>query len=178
MAEGVLHESLNMASLWKLPLLFVCENNGWAEFSPTHKQFVAKLADLSAAFSIPFAKVNGNDVLAVSDAARVALAEIRAGQGPYVLECTTHRWRGHYEGDPQKYRPLHELEQLGDHDPVKFFEDVMRKKGVKDKEMEGVRVELESAVEQAVKRARLGTPPDWSSAKSDVYTSVQGASHG
>ena len=177
MAEGVLHESLNMASLWKLPLLFVCENNGWAEFSPTHKQFVAKLADLSAAFNIPYAKVNGNDVLAVSDAARLALTDIRSGKGPYVLECTTHRWRGHYEGDPQKYRPTHELEQLGDHDPVKFFEDVMRKKGVSDEEMESVRVELESAFELSVERARAGTSPDWHSAQSDVYTAAQGGQH-
>jgi len=65
MAEGVLHESLNLAALWQLPLLFLCENNGWAEFSPTHKQFVAPLDKLSAAFSIPHAKVDGNDVLAV-----------------------------------------------------------------------------------------------------------------
>ena len=178
MAEGVLHESLNMASLWKLPLLFVCENNGWAEFSPTHKQFVAKLADLSAAFKIPYTLVNGNDALAVSDAARLALADIRSGKGPYVLECTTHRWRGHYEGDPQKYRPTHELEQLGDHDPVKFFEDVMRKKGISDEEMESVRAQLEAAIEQSVERARAGTSPDWDAAQSDVYTTMQGAQHG
>ena len=169
MAEGVLHESLNMASLWKLPLLFVCENNGWAEFSPTHKQFVAKLADLSTAFKIPYVKVNGNDALAVSDAARVALADIRGGKGSYVLECTTHRWRGHYEGDPQKYRPSHELEQLGEHDPVKCFEEVMRQKGIKDKDMEAVRTELESAIEQSVERARKGTSPDWGAAQADVY---------
>ncbi len=178
MAEGVLHESLNMASLWKLPMLFVCENNGWAEFSPTHKQFVAKLADLSAAFGIPYTLVNGNDALSVSDAARVALENVRGGGGPFVLECTTHRWRGHYEGDPQKYRSAKELEQLGEHDPVKYFEDVMRKSGVSDDEMGAVRVEIESDIEQSVARARQGTSPDWSAAQADVYASSQGVHHG
>src|SRR5690554_5464851 len=115
MAEGVMHESLNLASLWQLPLLFVCENNGWAEFSPTHKQFVAPLSKLADAFSLPHEKVDGNDVLQVVKAAEQAVADIRAGKGPRVLECVTHRWRGHYEGDPQKYRPTEEMEGLGEH---------------------------------------------------------------
>lgn len=172
MAEGVLHESLNMASLWKLPLLFVCENNGWAEFSPTHKQFIAPLDKLAGAFGLPHARIDGNDVLAVVDAAEAAVARIRAGQGPQVLECMTHRWRGHYEGDPQKYRDSDEIAGLGDNDPVTAFEAVLAGRGIKDKELEAVRQRVEEQVEQAVARARQGRAPEWESARRDVYTEV------
>ncbi|MBO9354635.1 ABC transporter substrate-binding protein [Bordetella petrii] len=173
MAEGVLHESLNLASLWRLPLLFVCENNGWAEFSPTHKQFVAPLDKLAAAFSVPHNKVDGNDVLQVIDAAHAAAEAIRAGQGPQVLECITHRWRGHYEGDPQKYRPSDEIEGLGEHDPVARFETVLEKKGVKKAQREQVLQSLQARVEKAVERARQGRAPDWQAARNDVYTQAE-----
>lgn len=178
MAEGALHESLNMASLWKLPLLFVCENNGWAEFSPTHKQFVAKLEDLSSAFNIPYVKVNGNHVLDVMQAGETAIQAIRAGQGPYVLECTTHRWRGHYEGDPQKYRDAYELETLGDHDPVALFEQVMRQNGVAQADIDAVRTDIEAQVEASVERARQGTAPSWEGARNDVYAATIEVNHG
>ncbi len=82
MAEGVLHESLNLAALWKLPVLFVCENNGWSEFSPTREQFAAPLAKLAAAFGIRTPRVDGNDVLAVADAAARLVAEQRGGGRP------------------------------------------------------------------------------------------------
>ncbi|MCD0502293.1 thiamine pyrophosphate-dependent dehydrogenase E1 component subunit alpha [Bordetella petrii] len=174
MAEGVLHESLNLASLWQLPLLFLCENNGWAEFSPTHKQFVAPLDKLSAAFSIPHHKVDGNDVLQVVDAARAAIDDIRAGQGPRVLECITHRWRGHYEGDPQKYRPSDEIDGLGEHDPVARFEAVLDKNGIKKARREQVLEAVQAQVEQAVERARNGRAPAWQAARDDVYTHAEG----
>src|SRR5690606_10336086 len=112
MAEGVLHETLNMAALWKVPLMLVCENNGWSEVSPTSRQFAAKLEALAAAFGIAYARVDGNDAPAVAEAAREACAALRAGRGPFVLECITHRVRGHYEGDPQKYRDADELQAL------------------------------------------------------------------
>jgi len=173
MAEGVLHESLNLASLWRLPLLFLCENNGWAEFSPTHKQFVAPLDKLSAAFSIPHEKVDGNDVLAVIDAARTAVEGIRAGNGPRVLECITHRWRGHYEGDPQKYRPSDEIAGLDEHDPVTRFEAVLGKKGIGEAQRRQVRDAVHAQVEQAVERARKGRAPVWQAACNDVYTQAE-----
>lgn len=173
MAEGVLHESLNLAALWQLPLLFLCENNGWAEFSPTHKQFVAPLDKLSAAFSIPHAKVDGNDVLAVMDAAQAAVADIRAGKGPRVLECITHRWRGHYEGDPQKYRDSDEISGLDEHDPVARFEAVLDSKGVSQAQRQKVRDAVQTQVEQAVERARKGRPPAWEAARADVYTQAE-----
>lgn len=172
MAEGVLHESMNMASLWKLPLLFVCENNGWAEFSPTHKQFVAPLDKLSNAFALPHTKIDGNDVLAVIEAAEAAVARIRAGEGPQVLECMTHRWRGHYEGDPQKYRDEQELAVLGEHDPVTAYEAVLTARGIEKSEIEAVHRDVELQVEEAVSRARKGQEPQWETARHDVYTKV------
>lgn len=173
MAEGVLHESLNLASLWQLPLLFLCENNGWAEFSPTHKQFVAPLNKLADAFSIPHHKVDGNDVLAVIDAARAAVDGMRAGKGPQVLECITHRWRGHYEGDPQKYRSGEELAGLEGHDPVALFESVLSKKGISKSQQQKIRQDIESQVETSVEQARKGSVPDWDKACNDVYTSAK-----
>lgn len=170
MAEGVLHESMNLAALWRLPLLFVCENNGWAEFSPTHKQFVAPLDKLSAAFAIPHERVDGNDVLAVMDAAGKASSVVRSGAGPRVLECMTHRWHGHYEGDPQKYRPDAELEELDSRDPVPRFEAALRRRKVKKATIAAIRERVEKAVEQAVSRARQGSAPEWSAAYGDVYT--------
>ena len=178
MAEGVLHESLNMASLWQLPLLFVCENNGWAEFSPTHKQFVAKLQDLAAAFKIPHVCVDGNDALKVTQAGTSAVDHVRSGRGPYVLECMTHRWRGHYEGDPQKYRDSAELENLGERDPVALFENHMREQGVAAVDIDSVRSALEAEIEASVERARRGTEPDWGTASKDVYTTHTGGHHG
>ncbi len=173
MAEGVLHESLNLAALWKLPLLFLCENNGWAEFSPTHKQFVASLDKLAAAFSIPHQKVDGNDVLQVAKAADRVVADIRAGKGPQVLECITHRWRGHYEGDPQKYRPSEELDGLGEHDPVARFELELEKKGVSQAQRQQAQDEIHALVEKAVERSRQGRSPVWESARNDVYTNIE-----
>lgn len=173
MAEGVLHESMNMASLWKLPLLFVCENNGWAEFSPTKKQFVAPLDKLASAFSIPHVKVGGNDVMDVIDVASAAVERIRSGAGPQVIECITHRWRGHYEGDPQKYRSSDELAGLGEHDPLTRHEASLLKQGVAASAVEAIRHEADELVEQAVANARNGRSPDWSAAISDVYTNME-----
>src|SRR5690606_28146238 len=87
LAEGVLHECLNIAALWSLPMLFACENNGWSEFSPTSRQMKASLKALAAAFAIPHVEVDGNDVEAVADTAADWIAAIREGTGPRVLEC-------------------------------------------------------------------------------------------
>ena len=130
MAEGVLHETLNMAALWRCPLLLVCENNGWSEFSPTSRQFAAQLEKLASAFGITYRKVDGNNVLQVADAAQQATEQLRAGQGPFVLECTTTRVRGHFEGDSQKYRDAGELAAVHEHDPLLAAQGLLRDSGV------------------------------------------------
>ncbi len=109
---GAFHESLNIGSLWKLPVIFVCENNGYAEFTPLSAHtLVARLADHARTYAMPHVTVDGNDVLAVREAVGEAPARARAGEGPTFVECLTYRLRGHYEGDPAKYRELSELKE-------------------------------------------------------------------
>lgn len=116
---GAFHESLNLASLWRLPVLFVCENNGYAEFSPlsAHTK-VERLARHAETYGIAADTVDGNDLEAVRRAATDAVTAIRAGEGPVFLECLTYRLRGHYEGDPGKYRDLSEREEWQQKDPI------------------------------------------------------------
>ncbi|MCT9812830.1 thiamine pyrophosphate-dependent dehydrogenase E1 component subunit alpha [Acidovorax sp. Be4] len=167
MAEGVLHETLNMAALWKSPLLLVCENNGWSEFSPTSRQFAAKLEKLAQAFSVRYAQVDGNDALAVAEATRIATAQLREGKGPYVLECITTRVRGHFEGDAQKYRDADELESVHDNDPLTAARKLLQAAGV---ETTAIDHEINAQVEAAIEAARADALPRPEDAIRDVYT--------
>ncbi len=168
LAEGVLHESLNLASLWKLPVLFVCENNGWSEFSPTARQFTANVRALAAAFGVEGERVDGNDAEAVEAAADELVGAIRKGGGPRVLECVTRRVRGHYEGDPQKYRD--DAEADPDADPLARSLVRLGKAGVPRDEIDAMAAEVEAEIEAAVVAARAAPQPDFTAALSDVYT--------
>lgn len=170
MAEGVLHETMNMASLWKLPLLLVCENNGWSEFSPTSRQFVARLEDLADAFKLHYSHVDGNDALSVAELARAVVQRIRAGEGPAIIECSTQRVRGHYEGDAQKYRDQNELANLSSSDPLSRLEARMRESGLTAEEIDGITTEVEAQVERAIVAARADVEPSFEAALRDVYT--------
>jgi len=174
LAEGVLHESFNLAALWKLPVLFVCENNGWSEFSPTHKQFNAPVTKLAEVFGIHAEKIDGGDVSLVSETAKRLVAAARAG-APQVLECMTQRHRGHFEGDAQKYRDAKELDAARKEDPLLRAEAVLAGLGVKPEQIEAIRVEIKERVDRAVARGRAGTDPSFESTLDDVYT---GGAHG
>jgi pyruvate dehydrogenase E1 component alpha subunit len=116
---GVFHESLNIASLWKLPMLFICENNGYAEFTPlSDHTLVERLSEYAATYGVPRVTVDGNDVLAVRDAIAEATQRGRDGGGPSFVECLTHRLRGHYEGSASEY----DREELDSKDVVRIFE--------------------------------------------------------
>ncbi len=120
--HGTFHECLNVASLWKLPILYVCENNGWAQF--TAQEWTTSVTDVSkkaAGYDIPGVKVNGNDVVAVYEAASAAIDRARRGEGPTLLEGKTYRWYGHYIGDPQKYRSKDDVERVPQYDPIPAF---------------------------------------------------------
>lgn len=169
LAEGVVHECLNLASLWKLPLLFVCENNGWSEFLPSSKQIAFKLGELVAAFHLHHVVVDGNDVAAVSAAAEKIVNEVRA-TGPAVLECVTTRVRGHFEGDAQKYRNPDEVAKLAERDPLRITAMQLQQLGVAETELAGAAEAVEQRVEAAVTAARGGRNPDFEAAKADVYT--------
>lgn len=170
MAEGVLHETLNMAALWKSPLLLVCENNGWSEFSPTSRQFKARLQDLAAAFGIAYQHVDGNDALAVADAAARSCAALRAGDGPAVIECATHRVRGHFEGDPQKYREADELAAGAEGDPLLRAREALKGAGVQMKALDEIDAGIAARIEGCIAQARADALPTLDSAIAEVYT--------
>jgi acetoin:2,6-dichlorophenolindophenol oxidoreductase subunit alpha len=170
LAEGALHESFNLAALWRLPLLFVCENNGWSEFSPASRQLAAEPSKLAGAFGIATECIDGNDVMAVRAAATAAVARIRAGGGPFLIECKTTRVRGHFEGDPQKYRDADEFEDIGRKDPIKRAADELRALGVPDAEIAAADEAARRRVDEAVAAARAGTAPSPAAALADVYS--------
>jgi TPP-dependent pyruvate/acetoin dehydrogenase alpha subunit len=171
MAEGALHEALNMASLWNLPIVFVCENNGWSEFSPTARQFKGTLAGLATTFGIAHRSVDGNDVEATALAAREVVSHART-HGPFVLECLTTRVRGHYEGDPQKYRSDDEKKALEAKDPIAISSAKLKKQGIAQDALGGMAEKAEAAVAAAIAGAREDALPDFDAALADVYTQV------
>ena len=99
-AQGAFHEALNLAAVWQLPVIFFCENNGYAEFSPASTQHGASLERRAAGYGIPHVAVDGNDVEATAAVMEDVVLAVRAGGGPAVVEAATYRWHGHYEGDP------------------------------------------------------------------------------
>ena len=120
--SGSFHESLNIASLWSLPVVLICENNGYAEFTPLSAHTnVDRLARHAETYGIPNVTIDGSDVVAVHAAVAAAVARARAGDGPSFIEALTYRLRGHYEGDPAKYRELSELEDWKQKDPLARF---------------------------------------------------------
>ncbi len=169
MAEGVLHETLNMAALWHLPLLLVCENNGWSEFSPTSRQFVGNLGLLAGGFQVAHQLVDGNDVTAVSGAAMQAADKLRIGQGPMIVECITQRVRGHYEGDPQKYRSADELDALSASDPIERAAAALQSGGIAPEQLIRLAEEVDALVENAIRRARADPEPTYQGAANGVY---------
>lgn len=169
MAEGALHESLNMAALWELPLLLVCENNGWSEFSPTERQFKGTLKGLAETFGLVHRVVDGNDIEATAAAAEEAVAHAR-DKGPFVLECMTTRVRGHFEGDAQKYRDAEEMQGLGAKDPIARSRARLGDLGVAEAELDDMATAAERQVAAAVEAARADPLPDFDAALADVYT--------
>ncbi len=156
---GPFHESLNIASLWKLPVIFVCENNGYAEFTPLSAHTKIKcLAQHAQTYGIPNSTVDGNDLMAVRTAMSRALEKTRAGKGPVFIECLTHRWRGHYEGDPAKYRELSQLTEWNKKDPIaRLVRQLKGKKAITDKELTMIETEARDLIEKAVEFA-LSSP--------------------
>jgi TPP-dependent pyruvate/acetoin dehydrogenase alpha subunit len=167
---GPFHESLNIASLWRLPVIFVCENNGYAEFTPlsAHTK-VKRLAQHAKTYGIASSTVDGNDLLTVRSAMSKALEIARAGKGPVFIECLTHRLRGHYEGDPAKYRELSQLSEWKKKDPIARFTRLLKsKKAVADKELQAIESEARARAEQA---AEFSLSSPWP-AEEEVATQV------
>jgi 2-oxoisovalerate dehydrogenase E1 component len=117
-AHGTFHEAVNLAAVWRLPVIFFCENNGYAEFSPATAQHAASLEQRAAGYGAEFVAVDGNDVVAVADTMRGVVERARAGGGPVIVEAETYRRHGHYEGDPQRYRAPDEVQVWEGRDPL------------------------------------------------------------
>lgn len=149
---GSFHECLNMAALWKLPVILVCENNGYAEFTPMSAHtVVSNVSAHGQPYGIPADIIDGNDTLAVLAAARDAVARARAGQGPTIIECLTYRLRGHYVGDPASYRKAEEVAEWRDKDPIRRFTALLLdRKDLTPAQLEMMRELAREAVEAAV----------------------------
>src|SRR4051794_21443132 len=117
-AQGMFHESVNLAAVWDLPIIFFCENNHYAEFSKAADQHRATLKERAVGYGIPYFQVDGNDVVAVAELMNDVLDQTRSGNGPFLVEAITYRWHGHYEGDPERYRTGEELSSWQERDPL------------------------------------------------------------
>ncbi|HEX6878620.1 MAG TPA: thiamine pyrophosphate-dependent dehydrogenase E1 component subunit alpha [Nocardioidaceae bacterium] len=166
--QGGFHESLNLAALWKLPVVFVVEDNDWGISVPrTASTSISSNADRAAAYGIPGERVE-NDVEAVYDAAGRAVARARAGQGPSLIEVHTLRLWGHFEGDAQGYRP--ELSEVSEHDPIPRYEQLLRNDGLLDDEkVAEIKRLVDTAVGDAIDFAKSSPVPDPTSATSHVF---------
>ena len=159
-ATGAFHEAVNLAALWRLPVAFVCENNGFSEFSRASDQHPVPVESRAAGYGIPFRRVAGNDVADVADVMDVVLADIRAGHGPYLMEAATLRVRGHYEGDPQRYRDPSELAAASSEDPLLVARRRLADLGVDPARADELDREAAAAVADAEQFARSSAVPD------------------
>jgi pyruvate dehydrogenase E1 component alpha subunit len=170
-SRGPFHEGVNLAALWKLPVVFVCENNGWAS-TTAHAVSAAggSIAARAAGYGIPGERVDGNDVLAVHAAASRAAARARAGEGPSLIEAHTIRWVGHFEGDAQAYRGKDEVAEGRRTDPIARLETLLRERGLlDDAHARRVREAVAAEVEDAVAHAEAGPWPAPADALTDLF---------
>jgi len=160
--QGVLHESMNLGSIWKLPVVYVCENNGFAESTPAaYATSVPDIATRAAAYSMPGVTIDGSDAVAVYEAARDAVSRARAGGGPTFLEVKTYRFMGHFEGDPDRYRDDADREVTRSRDALASLRDRLVSDGIESAEsLETLRAEVELAVSDAVEFANASPFPD------------------
>jgi len=170
-SRGEWHEGLNLASVQKLPVIFICNNNQYAYSTPVSRQMaVANVADRGPAYNIPAEVVDGNDVFAVYDAARRALAHARAGRGPYLLECKTFRMTGHSAHDPADYVPKHLWEEWGRLDPIaRLSRRMIDEAWSSESEINDIRAGIAREVDEAIAWAEASPYPDKSTLLDNVY---------
>src|SRR5579885_2907129 len=148
---GAFHEALNLAAVWKLPVIFVCENNLYMEYTPIADVTAVKnpAADRAAAYGLPRIVIDGNDADIVYRTASEAYDKARAGDGPSLIECLTYRHSGHSRADPAKYRPEGELERWKERDPIKIYRERLRQFGVSDDVIVAIESEAKRKVDEA-----------------------------
>ena len=168
---GAFHEALNMAAVWKLPVVFVCENNLYMEYTPIRDVTAVEspAGDRAAAYGLPKIVIDGNDADAVYRTAREACAAARAGEGPSLIECLTYRHSGHSRADPAKYRPPGELEAWLEKDPVKRYRERLVEFGIPTETVEAVDKAVLAEVDQATEIALASPPPSLDLIEKDVW---------
>lgn len=168
---GAFHEALNLAVVWKLPVIFVCENNLYMEYTPIRSVTAVDhpAADRAAAYGLPAITIDGNDVDVVYATARSALGRARAGAGPSLIECKTYRQSGHSRADPAKYRPAGELEAWLERDPLRTYRQRLLAEGVPEPDLVQMEHEVLLEVDRATEIARTSPAPALESAYTDVW---------
>ncbi|MED4977093.1 thiamine pyrophosphate-dependent dehydrogenase E1 component subunit alpha [Heyndrickxia faecalis] len=172
--HGTFHEGINLAAVWKLPVIFVAENNGYGEATPFHYASSCKtIADRAVAYDIPGVRVDGKDIVAVYQAAKEAVERARNGEGPSLIECVTYRNYGHFEGDAQTYKAEAEkAKQLNEKDAiVQFKKFVLEQNLFSEADINSLEQKVEQEIEEAVKFSEDSPYPDPSELLKDVYVS-------
>jgi pyruvate dehydrogenase E1 component alpha subunit len=173
--QGTTHEGMNLAAIWKLPVVFVAENNGFAESTPVGYHCAAStIADRAASYNIPGASVDGYDVVAMYEAAGEAVARARRGEGPSLIEAKTWRYFGHFEGDQVTYRTAEQSAAYREHDPLTHFAKQAEQRGLLTAEqVEERNAAAEAAVDEAIAFAERSPLPPPEDALSDVYVAYR-----
>jgi pyruvate dehydrogenase E1 component alpha subunit len=169
--QGTFHEGINLAAVWKLPVLFICENNLYAMGTrQTQVMLIKNIAKRAAAYGIPGVSVDGNDVSAVYEASKESVKRARNGDGPTLIECKTYRHKGHSRFDPATYRPKEEVEEWLGKDPIRRFEKRLLESGeISETKAAQIEKEVADAVEAAVEFATDSPSPAAEEALEDVY---------
>ena len=172
--QGTFNEALNMASIWKLPIVFVCENNQFGiSMSQSRHQAIKDIADRAVSYGFPGIGVDGNDVMAVYEVAREAVNRARQGQGPTLIECKTWRWRGHFEGDPSVYKDPAEQKAWMGKEPVRRYRAFLEENKVMTAdEMDAVDRRIDDEIDAAVAYAQESPLPQPEDVVKDVYTDI------
>ena len=168
---GAFHEALNFAAVWKLPVIFVCENNLYMEYTPIGDVTAVEhpAADRASAYGLERIIVDGNDADAVYRAAIIAYDKARAGGGPSLIECMTYRHSGHSRADPAKYRPDGELEKWKERDPIKLYRERLKQFGIADDVIAGIDADVMRRVSWATGAGKSAPPPSLDLLTTDVY---------
>ena len=170
--RGTFHEAVNMAAIWKLPVVFVCENNLYASTTPASYSLAGgSVAGRAPAYGIPGYEANGNDVLEVRKTVAQAVKRARQGKGPSIVENKTYRYRGHFEGDPQKYRTPEEIARFSEEeDPIRLFSERLKKeRNLSDRAEKTMKDEVSRLIEEALAYALQAPLPRPEDALEDLY---------
>ncbi len=169
--EGIFHEVLNIASIWNLPAIFICENNQYGMTTAVDSVTSVKdIAVRAAAYDMPGEVVDGNDVFAVEKAIKKAIKRARAGEGPTLIEAKTYRWKGHWTGDPEVYRTREEVEEWKQKCPIKRLEEHMQEKKIlSEKQITEKHQEIDTLIDEAEEFALKSPEPDPATVLDNVY---------